>query len=152
MGALSSLIAGLASGETVALVRRARWTALVYTIAALAGLCGIGFLIGACYVWTSRQYGVLHAAFGFGIGFLVLAGLIILVSRFTAALRARKRATQRRSDMTAIGVTAVLAVLPSLLRGKRGIGLLLAPAAALAAYAIYRENKGSDKDGPTERR
>jgi hypothetical protein len=152
MGALGSLIAGLASGETAAIVRRARWAALVYAVAGLAGLCGIGFLIGACYIWTSRHYGSLHAAFGFGIGFLALAGLVVLIFRLSARLRARKRAKQRRSDMTAIGVTAALAVLPSLLRGKRGIGLLVAPAVALAAYAIYRENNEPDRDGPPEAR
>jgi hypothetical protein len=54
--------------------------------------------------------------------------------------------------MTAIGVTTALAVLPALLRGKGGVGALIAPAVAAAAYAIYRENTkpqdGSDKDGP----
>lgn len=147
MGALTSLIAGMASGETAAIVRRARWAAIAYAIAGIAALCGIGFLVGAGYIWAARHYGSLPAALGFGIGFLVLAGLIVLIFRLSAGLRARKRAKQRRTDMTAIGVTAALAVLPSLLRGKSGLGLLLAPAVALAAYAIYKENGGPDKNG-----
>jgi hypothetical protein len=149
MSALTSLIAGLASGETAAVVRRARLAAIAYGIAGLAALCGVGFLIAAGYIWTSRHYGPLAAALGFGIGFLVLAGLIILVFRLSAGAQARKRARERRSDMAAIGAATALAVLPSLLRGKGGLGLVLAPAAALAAYAIYRENSRSGK-GPAK--
>jgi hypothetical protein len=55
--------------------------------------------------------------------------------------------------MTALGVTAALAALPVLLRSKGGLGAVLGPAAALVAYAIYRENvkpgdeDDADKDG-----
>jgi hypothetical protein len=49
--------------------------------------------------------------------------------------------------MTALGVTAALAALPVLLRSKGGLGAILGPAAALVAYAIYRENvKPGDGD------
>ncbi|MBN9275510.1 MAG: hypothetical protein J0J15_35775, partial [Mesorhizobium sp.] len=74
MATLASLLSALASGEAVSAVRRARTTAIVYALAALAALCGIGFLIGAAYIWASIRYGSLTAALGFGIGFLVLAG------------------------------------------------------------------------------
>ena len=134
---LASLLGGLASGETVAMIRRARLAAIVYGLAAIAAACGIGFLIAAAYIWTAAAYGSITAALAFGIGFLVLAGLIVLIFRLSAGSRARQRARRRKSDMTAIGVTTALAVLPTLLRGK---GAILGPAAALAAYAIYREN------------
>jgi hypothetical protein len=42
--------------------------------------------------------------------------------------------------MTAMGVTAALALLPALARSKGGLGAVAAPALALVAYAIYREN------------
>jgi hypothetical protein len=54
--------------------------------------------------------------------------------------------------MKAIGITAALAVLPTLLRGKGGLGVILGPAVALAAYAIYRENVKSDDPNESERK
>ncbi|RUT95735.1 hypothetical protein EOD10_40715, partial [Mesorhizobium sp. M7A.T.Ca.TU.009.01.3.2] len=84
--------------------------------------------------------------------FLVLAGLILLIYRISAGSRARRRAQRRNADMKAIGITAALAVLPSLLKGKGGLGVILGPAVALAAYAIYRENVKSDDLDESERR
>ena len=140
MGMLASLIAGLASGETAAAIRRARTAAIVYGLAISVALCGLGFLVGAAYIWTASRYGSLAAALGFGTGFLLLAGLILLIFQISAGSRARRRAQQRNADMKAIGITAALAVLPALLKGKGGLGVILGPAVALAAYAIYREN------------
>lgn len=146
MGMLASLISALATGETVAALRRARTAAIVYAAAAIAALCGIGFLIGAAYIWAAERYGSLPAAIGFGVGFLAVAGLILIVYQLSAGARARRRARRRSADMKAIGITAALAVLPALLKGKGGLGAILAPAVALAAYAIYRENVKPDAD------
>ncbi|MER8981634.1 MULTISPECIES: hypothetical protein [unclassified Mesorhizobium] len=152
MGMLATLISGLASGETVAAIYRARTAAIVYVIAMAAALCGLGFLVGAAYIWTAMRYGPLAAALGFGVGFLVLAGVVLLVYRISAGSRARRRARRRNADMKAIGITAALAVLPSLLKGKGGLGVILGPAVALAAYAIYRENVKSDDPDESERK
>lgn len=146
MGTLASLVAGLASGETVAAIRRARVAAIVYVAAALAALCGVGFLVGAGYILAADRYGPLAAALGFGIGFLLLAGIILLVFKLSAGRRRVEQAKRRKADMAAIGVTTALAVLPTLLRGKGAVGALLAPAIAAAAYAIYRENTKPDDD------
>jgi hypothetical protein len=145
---LASLISGLASGETVAAVRRARTAAIVYALAALAALCGLGFLVGAAYIWVAGRYGPVAACIGFGVGFLAIAGLILLIHQLSAGARARRRARRRNADMKAIGITAALAVLPMLLKGKGGLGTILGPAIALAAYAIYRENVKPDTDDP----
>lgn len=149
---LASLIASLASGETAVAIRRARRAAIVYLLAGVAGLCGAGFLLGALYIWLSDRYGRLETALGFGVGFIVLALLILLFHRLTAGSRARRAAERRRSDLTAMGVAAALAALPGLMRGRAGVGALLAPALAVAAYAIYRENSRPrpDSDGPPE--
>ncbi len=153
MGFIASLIAGFASGETVAALRRARGAAIAYVLAGLAGLCGLGFLIGAGYIWAARRYGPLEASIGFGIGFLVLSGLILIIFRLSGESRVARRSRRRNADMTAMGVTAAIAALPMLLRSKGGLGAVLGPAAALVAYAIYRENvkredsDPSDKDG-----
>lgn len=137
---LASLISGFASGETVAAIRRARTAAIVYAVAALAAFCGLGFLVVAAYIWTAGRYGSIAASLGFGAGFLVIAGLILLVYQLASGARARRRAKRRDADLKAIGITAALAVLPALLKGKGGLGVILGPAVALAAYAIYREN------------
>ncbi|TWI43232.1 hypothetical protein IQ26_00194 [Mesorhizobium tianshanense] len=145
---LASLISGLASGEMIAAARRARSAAVVYALAALAALCGLGFLVGAAYVWAAGRYGPMAACLGFGIGFLVIAALLLLIHQLSAGARTRRRAQRRNADMKAIGIAAALAVLPTLLKGKGGLGTILGPAIALAAYAIYRENMKPDADDP----
>jgi hypothetical protein len=147
MGMLATLITGLASGETIAALRRARTAAMIYLLAGTVALCGVGFLIGAAYIWTANRYGSQMAALSFGAGFLVVAGLILLVYKLAEGSRLRRRAERRKADVTAVGVTAALAVLPTLLKGKSGLGVILGSAAALGAYAIYRQTtKPGDSD------
>ncbi|WP_214469628.1 hypothetical protein [Mesorhizobium sp. dw_380] len=147
MGLLASLLSGLASGETVAAIHRARTAAIVYALAALAAFCGLGFLVGAAYIWAATRYGSFAASLGFGGGFLVVAGLVFLTYRLMSGVHARREARRRKANIMAIGITAALAVLPTLLKGKGGLGVILGPALALAAYAIYRENvKHDDPD------
>jgi predicted membrane channel-forming protein YqfA (hemolysin III family) len=140
MAMLASLISGLASGEIVAAVHRARTAAIVYMLAAIAALCGLVFLVGAAYVWVAGRYGPMAACIGFGVGFLVIAGVIVLIHRLSAGARARRRPQLRNADIKVAGIAAAFAVLPLLLKGKGGLGTILGPAIALAAYAIYREN------------
>jgi len=140
MGALVSLISALASGEAMAALQRARMTAILYGLAAIFALCGVGFLIGAAYIWLAARYGPLATSLGFGIGFLVVAGLILVAHQLTTRMRSRRRARRRQADMTAVGITAALALLPALAKSKGGLGAIVAPALAVVAYAIYREN------------
>lgn len=145
---LASLIASIATSEAGLAVRRTRRAATAYLAAAVFGICGIGFLVGAAYVWAARRYGHVEAALGFGIGFLVLSGLILLVHKLAGQARARKARRQRKADMATLGTAAAMALVPTLLRSKGGIGALLGPVVALAAYQIYRENrKPDDGDG-----
>jgi undecaprenyl pyrophosphate phosphatase UppP len=148
---LASLIASLASGETVVAIRRARRAAIVLA-AGTAGLCGVGFLIGALYIWLSERYGRLETALGFGVGFIVVALLILLIHRLTAGSRARRATERRKSDLAAMGIAAALAALPGLMRSRAGLGTLLGPALAVVAYAIYRENSRPkpDRDDPPD--
>jgi undecaprenyl pyrophosphate phosphatase UppP len=141
---LASLVASIASGQTVAAVKRARRAAIAYAIAALAFACGAGFLLAAFYIWAAQRYGAIEAALGIGGSFIVLAGIILIAHRIAASARARREAVQRKSDLAAVGVATALALLPGLFRGKARLGVLLGPVVALAAYAIYRENSGPD--------
>jgi hypothetical protein len=52
--------------------------------------------------------------------------------------------------MTALGVTAALALLPALAKSKGGLGAVIAPALAVVAYAIYRENTKPPKPDPED--
>ncbi|AZO21363.1 hypothetical protein EJ070_12115 [Mesorhizobium sp. M1E.F.Ca.ET.045.02.1.1] len=140
MGTLISLISAIASGEATAALQRARVAAILYGIAAILALCGIGFLVGAAYIWLAARYGPLATSLGFGIGFLLIAGLILVIHKMTTGMRAKRRARRRKADMTAVGLTAALALLPALAKSKSGLGTIVAPAIALVAYAIYREN------------
>ncbi len=139
---LTSLIAGYASGETAFALRRAKRAGIAYVAAGIAGLCGLGFLVGAAYVWAARSWGEIEAAVAFGLGFLALAGLILAVHSIAARSRAREDKQRRSSELAALGMTAAAAIVPTLLRSKGGIGALLGPLVALVAYAIYRENSG----------
>jgi hypothetical protein len=139
---LASLIASFASGEVRHVVHRAKVTAIAYLLAALCGLCGIGFLIGAGYIAAAHRYGDLEAAIAFGVGFIVIALVILAVRAISARSRAR-RARRRGIDVAAIASVAAASALPALLKGKGGI---IAPIVALAAYAIYRENIGKKPD------
>ncbi|MBZ9818800.1 phage holin family protein [Mesorhizobium sp. CA4] len=138
MGMLVSLVSALASGEAMAALQKAKTTAIFYGVAAVFALCAVGFLIGAVYIWLAARYGPLATSLGFGIGFLVLAGLTLVIHKLTTSMRSRRRAKRRQADMTALGVTAALALLPALAKGKGGA--IIAPALAVLAYAICREN------------
>ncbi len=145
---LASLLASLASGETVLALKRARRMATIYLMAVIAGSIGAGFLVGAAYIWTARKLGSLEAALIFGAVFVVVALIILLVSKLTEGPRARRASQQRKSDLTAFATAAGIAVLPSLLRRPAGLTALLVPGLAVIAYAIYRENvrRGSNDD------
>lgn len=143
---LASLIASFASGETALAVRRARRAAIAYLLAGVAAICGIGFLIGAVYIWASERYGAIEAAIGIGVIFLLISGIILIVHTTTSRIQAKRAKEKRASDLTTVAVASALAVAPTLLRGKAGLGAAIAPAVALAAYAIYRENRKKPKE------
>jgi hypothetical protein len=141
---LASLIAAFVSGEAMNIVHRAKVAAIAYTLAVLCGLCGLGFLIGAGYIVTARRYGDLEAAIGFGVGFILIASLILAVRAIAARSRVR-RAKRRGADLATIAGVAAASALPVLLKSRAGI---IAPIVAVAAYAIYRENLGKKPDDP----
>lgn len=141
---LTSLIASIAASEAGHAVRRARGAVIAYAAAAIMATCGVGFLVGAAFVWAARRWGTIEAAIGFGVVLLLLSVIVLLVHRLMSDARVREDQRRRRADLAALGTSAALAALPTLLRSKGGIGAVLGPVVALAAYAIYRENRGHD--------
>jgi hypothetical protein len=135
---LASLLAGLATGETIAAVRRMRRAVVAYLVAALFALIGLVFLLIAVTIWASRRFGEIEAAVGIGLVFLVVALIIYVVHRRTARVRAGAAARQRNRDLTNAAVAAGVAAAPGLLKKGSGFALLAAPVVAAGAYVVYR--------------
>lgn len=141
---LARLAAALATGEIMEFIARLRRRVLFYLLAVVLALCGLGFLVGALYILAQREWGSLHASLWFGIGFLVLAGLTVLIVRMVGAVRSRRAARRRNTEMRTLAGTAAIALLPTLLARSRLV--VLAPLAAALGYAIFRENRRPDPD------
>ncbi len=140
---LSRLVGSLAAGEMSDMLKRLRTAGLFNLLAALAALCGIGFLIAAAYVAAAQRWGAAPAALGFAVAFLLLATAIYGIGKVLVRRRARKAERRRASDARMLAGTAAVTLLPSILARGGGVGILLAPLVALAGYAIYRENTGA---------
>lgn len=148
MGAILSLVAGLATGETLAALQRARRAAIFYLVAGVLSFTAvIYFLIGGT-IWLAHRYGAVEASIGMGVAFLGLALIIFLIYKVTSVARAKTAQRQRSRDYTNAAIAAGIAAAPALLRGKTGLAALLLPAVGMVAYAIYRENRVSDPLDP----
>jgi hypothetical protein len=137
---LAALISGFISGEAVAALQRAKRAAVAYTIAAVFGMFGIGFLLVAAYIAAAQRIGPVYAGLAFGGAFLLVAVLVVLISRIGSERAVRKTSRKRNREMSRIAVTTGLALLPTLMRGRVGKAALIAPAIAAIIYGIYREN------------
>lgn len=143
---LAALLGSLASGEVALALRRAKLAAVVYGLAAICLLCGLGFLIGAGYIYAAERYGSLYAALGFGGGFILLALILLLIFKLTGRRRARRRSAFRRSEVSALAAASGIAVASNLLRSRAGIGILATPLIGLIAYQIIKENSRRSPD------
>ena len=122
------------------MVGRARRAAIAYVIAGLCGLVGLGFLIGSLYAVLAPRFGSPATALGFGVGFLLVAGLVLLINAIVAARVRKVTAARRRSELTTIAAAAAASILPGLLRGKvTPLSLAAAPVLAAIVYALLRE-------------
>lgn len=135
---LARLVAAVTAGEISDFVAGLRRRLMLYALAGIFALCGIGFFIAAGYIAAERQVGPLWAAIWFGIGFFVLAFLMYLLVRVVAAVRARRAARRRGAEVRTLAGTAALAIVPALI--SRSPLLVLAPLAGVLGYGIYREN------------
>ena len=144
---LAALIQSIVSGETTRAAKRVRRAAIDYMIAGICLAIGVGFLIAAAYIFVAERYGPLYTAIGFGLGFIALAGVALIVHRIISGIQAKRRAEEARAaQMQAIAGAAAFAILPALLKGRGGLVSLLAPVAAMVAYAIFKENSDLGRD------
>jgi len=137
---IAALLGSLASGEIALALRRAKLAIIFYGFIAIFLLCGIGFLIGAGYIYAADRYGSLNAALGFGGGFIALALVVWVVFKLSAPRRERRRAAVRKSEISALAAASGIAVASNLLRSRAGIGLLATPLIGYFAYQIIKEN------------
>jgi len=147
---LGPLIAAVASGEFFGAIRRARGAALAYVFAGIFGITGVAFLVGAGFVIASRRWGTVEAAIGFGLSFLLIAVLVLAFHSLSRRWRANRVSKQRSVDVATIAGAAAVSLLPVLMRSKGGLGGIVGPLIAVAAYAIYRENKARKPDDDPE--
>jgi uncharacterized membrane protein (DUF485 family) len=148
---LASIIRSLASGEVSDIFGRVRRAAIIYALAAMAAICGVGFLVAAGFVAAVQRLGAIPAAIYFGIGFIVIAILLVgIYSAVEAGVRARRRKKARKAELSGVLGAAALAALPSLLRSRLGVLEVLAPFAAIAAYEVYKENRSRRPVPPAE--
>ena len=147
---LATLIQTIANGEPAFIARRISRAVISYAVAGIALAIGAGFLIAAAYMVAAARFGPLETTLGFGIGFIVIAGITLIVHRIRSGMIAKRRAAEAKASQlkTLAGITAI-SLLPRLLKGRGGLLEIAAPVIALAAYAIFKENAGdgkSDKD------
>jgi hypothetical protein len=147
---LASLIGAFISGEAMDAVRRAKTAAIIYMSAAILFLCGVGFLIGAGYIAAARRYGSLEAAIVFGVGFILIGGILLAIHAIVAS--ARRRRKRRSIDLAPLAGAAALTALPLLLKRGGGMAAILAPLIGFAAYAVYRENHKAGPDDAGRRK
>jgi heme/copper-type cytochrome/quinol oxidase subunit 2 len=139
---LALMVRSLASGEISGIFGRLRRAAIVYTLAAVAAACGVGFLIAAGFMLAARRFGAVAAATGFGAGFIVFAVLVVLIyAAVEARRRRRRRKKARQAELSDMLGAAALAALPTLFGSRSGVLKVLAPFAAIAAYEVYKENR-----------
>lgn len=144
---IGPLVAAIASANAARMARRVRRAAIDYAIAGVAFALGLGFLLVAAFIWAAERWGGFEAALGFGVGFLVLAAITMMVHRLATARRLRRRAEEREAEQVrSMAAIAVAAAVPALIRQVGLVGSLALPLAALAAYAIWRENKPRSPD------
>jgi hypothetical protein len=138
---LATLIQSIAAGETSRAAKRVRRAAIDYLIAGICLAIGVGFLIGAAFIFVSERYGPLYTSLGFAFIFIALAGVALVVHRIVSGMQAKRRAEEARAaQLKTLAGAAAFAILPTLLKGRGGIVEILTPILAMAAYAIYKEN------------
>lgn len=146
---LGTLVAALASLDPSRAGLRFRRALVDYAFAGVALLLGFGFLLAAAFIWAAARWGAFGAALGFGFGFLALGAVIMMVHRMVAARVARRRAEKEKAErLQSLVAAAAVAAIPALVRQAGIVGTIALPLAALAAYAIWRENTPRDRDDP----
>lgn len=137
---LLAALGALMGVEVEAVTGRIKAGLLINGAIAVLALVGVGFLIAAGYIALAGALGGLYAALIMGGAFLILALAVYLGAQIGAGRRRQEEMERRRSGETgAFVTTAALTALPVLAKSPMVLRLGL-PAAAIAAYLLFRKN------------
>jgi len=144
-----TLLASVVSGEALIAIRRLRSAVVIYVLATLLILVGLGFLTGTAYIALFEEVGSFYASLYFGIGFVALAVVLLIIFRIVSAMRVRTARRRKSTEARALVSAAAIAAIPALLSARRGgRGLIATAVAGAVTYFIYQEWKPKPGQGP----
>ncbi|MCV0394083.1 MAG: hypothetical protein K5878_01850 [Rhizobiaceae bacterium] len=119
-----------------------------YAVVVLTAALGLAFLLLGAFIAAARRYGAIEASIGFGVGFLLIAGIVLVYHKVSSRRRQRRAERRRSTEVKSIAGVAAVTALPLLLRGGLGVKALILPLLGLAALAVLREQGmlGGDDD------
>lgn len=95
-------LALLAAGEVGGAVKRKLTAYVLFAIAGLIALAGLGYLLGALHIWLSVNYSPIQASLFIAGGLFVVA----LAFAIAGAIVARRKASNAQALQTAAAVAA----------------------------------------------
>lgn len=139
---LRTVLMALAGAGLRGKVKQLKRAMVFYTVAGVAFVFAILFLLVAGFIFFAERHGALVTALGFGGAFLLIA--IVTMAIYGLGGRSvtsrRKVEEERAEQMRAIATAAAIGAAPAIIRSTGIVGAIVLPLAAAAAYAIYREN------------
>lgn len=142
------IIASLMSSEVQAVTKRAKRSAIFYTIIALAAAIGITFLLIAVYFTLASKFGLINSAFIITAGCVVIIIIAYVINRLLDKAEKRRVAQNRAAiDTNAALTAAAIASVPILL--KRPLLTLALPVAGLLFFTLLSQDKKTPSE-PTK--
>lgn len=143
------VISAIIGSEVQAATQRAKRSAILYAIMAVALLTGAFFLLLAVFFILMMKYGLIIAALMITAGCVVLAILAYIVNRVMDKAEKRRLEERRAAiDTNAALTAAAVAAVPTLL--KKPLLTLAVPLAGLIAVTLLSRDKksGNKKQDP----
>ena len=137
------VISAIIGSEVQAATQRAKRSAILYTIMAVALLTGTFFLLMALFFALMMHFGLIIAALIITAGCVVLAILAFIINRVMDNAEKRRLEERRAAiDTNAALTAAAVAAVPTLL--KKPLLTLALPVAGLLAVSLLSKDKKSD--------
>lgn len=137
------VISAIIGSEVQAATQRAKRSAILYTIMAVALLTGTFFLLMALFFALMMHFGLIIAALIITAGCVVLAILAFIINRIMDNAEKRRLEERRAAiDTNAALTAAAVAAVPTLL--KKPLLTLALPVAGLLAVSLLSKDKKSD--------
>jgi chromate transport protein ChrA len=137
------VISAIIGSEVQAVTQRAKRSAILYTIMAVALLTGTFFLLMALFFALMMHFGLIIAALIITAGCVVLAILAFIINRVMDNAEKRRLEERRAAiDTNAALTAAAVAAVPTLL--KKPLLTLALPVAGLLAVSLLSKDKKPD--------